>query len=273
MDQHKPDHEWEVITPEVAAELLARNDNNRLLKPDSVQKYARSMELGDWGLTGQPIIIDTNGNLVDGQHRLHAVVKAGQSIEFLVVRGVRPEVMPVIDRGKSRDAKDALRWAGQKHVVMAASAVRTIIALEQRLNLRDSHQTTVITDTEILERSIELQPIIEWLAPLTHHVNEGAKLPPSGFLAATIWLVLQDCDPTSVEQFAKQISTGAGLEEGSPILALRTWSFNNLVARKRYRPAEVLCAVLKTWNDVAEGNKRKMMRISSSEPIPAVIAF
>lgn len=271
MDKQKPDHEWEVITPEVAAALLAKNDNNRVLSTNQVKKYARSMELGDWGLTGQPIIIDTNGNLVDGQHRLHAVVAVNQSIEFLVVRGVRPEVMPVVDRGKSRDAKDALRWAGQKHVVMASGAVRQIIALQQQLNVRDTHQTTMITDTEILEKSIELQSIIEWLAPLTHQVNDGAKLPPSKFLAAVIWLILEGCEPNSVEEFTKQIASGVGLDEGSPILALRTWAINNKMARKAYRRDEVLIAVLKTWNDVAEGNRRKMMRISPSEPVPAVI--
>jgi len=76
----------EVVTPEMAAEWLKKNKGNRPVIKAAVSAYARDMQAGKWRPVHQPIAFDARNNLVDGQHRLHAIVKSGECIRMCVAR-------------------------------------------------------------------------------------------------------------------------------------------------------------------------------------------
>lgn len=96
-----------VITPEFANKLLERNGCIRKIKPAVVKKYTDAILAGDFICTNVGIGLDKDGRLIDGQHRLAAVVKSGKSIKQVVCyyshsgtakyipidRGVRREVI------------------------------------------------------------------------------------------------------------------------------------------------------------------------------------
>lgn len=85
------------VDPELAERWLARNPNNRNLRRAVVDSYARDMSTGNWVLNGETIKLDVAGRLVDGQHRLSAVVAAEVTVPMIVVRGVDPGVMDTVD--------------------------------------------------------------------------------------------------------------------------------------------------------------------------------
>lgn len=95
------------VTPEFAMELLQRNVGNRALRVATVVKYALAMKAGEWILSPEPICIGVDGRLLNGQHRLHAVVRAQRPQQFMVVTNVDPEVFAVLDRGLVRSFQDA----------------------------------------------------------------------------------------------------------------------------------------------------------------------
>jgi hypothetical protein len=69
------------VTPEMASKWLRENnENNRGIKTQVVKKYARDLLDGNWRVTHQCIAFDARGMLVDGQHRLSAIVLAGKSM-------------------------------------------------------------------------------------------------------------------------------------------------------------------------------------------------
>lgn len=103
-----------LVTPDMAAEWLDRNPKNRRVVPARVSFYASQMLSGSWKLTHQGIAFDEDGNLVDGQHRLHAVVASGVSTKFWVFNGVSREAMIAIDVGKGRTADDAFVLLGDE---------------------------------------------------------------------------------------------------------------------------------------------------------------
>jgi hypothetical protein len=70
----------EMITPDMAADLLAVNVSNRNVRQRRVDQYARDMQVGRWQPTGEPITISDTGKLLNGQHRLMAVVQAGVTV-------------------------------------------------------------------------------------------------------------------------------------------------------------------------------------------------
>lgn len=61
-------------------------------------------------MTHQGIAFDTNGRLIDGQHRLHAIIEAGVPIQISVTRGCSAASFSILDRGANRSQSDILGW-------------------------------------------------------------------------------------------------------------------------------------------------------------------
>lgn len=77
------------VTPEEAERwLLARHPLNRAVAPKVVARYADDIKAGRWRLTHQGIAFDDQEKLIDGQHRLSAIVRAGLGIWLVVARYV-----------------------------------------------------------------------------------------------------------------------------------------------------------------------------------------
>lgn len=120
---------FEMITPERAAEYLGANLGNRRQRASVISRYAKEMTVGRWLTTHQGIAFGWDGRLLDGQHRLRAVVESGISVQMLVVRGIDPAAFTLIDHGAKRDAGDALEiYAGCPYPRYVAGVVRAAIA-------------------------------------------------------------------------------------------------------------------------------------------------
>ena len=107
---------WVQITPAIAVNLLRRNrpGANRKIDPATVFYYAHQMAKGDWKATGQPVLIDSNGTLLDAQHRLYGVLISGKTIKSYVVADVEPQMnlFAYIDNSRVRTPAAALQTAG-----------------------------------------------------------------------------------------------------------------------------------------------------------------
>lgn len=96
----------ELITPNMARAYLERNTQNRALRDTVVKNYAEIIKAGDWLLTHQGIAFDVSGRLLDGQHRLSAIVMSGIAVEMSVARGLPAEAFKTLDRGLARTLSD-----------------------------------------------------------------------------------------------------------------------------------------------------------------------
>lgn len=109
-----------LVTPELASQFLSKTpDYQRNLRPNKVNQLAGDMEQGLWELNGETVIIANDGSLIDGQHRMAAVVKSGETVPMVIIKGVSPEAFKTIDRGMPRRVSDAFR--GKRHAATIAS--------------------------------------------------------------------------------------------------------------------------------------------------------
>lgn len=104
------------ITPDIAREWLEKNTVNRNISPNRVYSYAEDIKKGKWQLNGESIKFNTAGRLVDGQHRLSAVVKANKPIKCVVMFDM-PEDITIYDRGRNRNEADCLIISGKSKEV------------------------------------------------------------------------------------------------------------------------------------------------------------
>mgnify|MGYP006267278459 CR=1 FL=1 len=84
----------EVITPAEAQGYLNNNAKHRPIKDKKVAEYMEKMQDGQWKLNGKTICFDSNGRLLNGQHRLSAVVRSGVPLTTVVIRGLDPALVP-----------------------------------------------------------------------------------------------------------------------------------------------------------------------------------
>lgn len=98
-----------IVTPALAKEWLSNNNFNRPLKPRLVDKYVRQILAGNWQRTHQGIAFDAKGVVIDGQHRLHAIIQTGQSMPMLIFLNETQAAHESIDNGKTRSLLDVVR--------------------------------------------------------------------------------------------------------------------------------------------------------------------
>jgi len=117
------------ITPQLARYALDNiEEKNRKRSGRKVDEYVGGMEDG-WMLTGQPIIFSRCGRLLDGGHRLTAVIKSGKKIRTLAVFGVAYEAFSFLDIGRKRTPANTLEVLGVSHATTKAGAMRWVYIL------------------------------------------------------------------------------------------------------------------------------------------------
>jgi len=115
------------MTSELAKDYLSRNTENRKVKIKTLNFYKKQMSGGTWKENGEPIIIDKNGVIKDGQHRLMAVAETGYAYRVPVISGISSDVMDTIDTGTNRTAGDVLELEGIKYSALLASMIKKVL--------------------------------------------------------------------------------------------------------------------------------------------------
>lgn len=87
----------EEVDPSLAKILLEANVRNRPISPPHVRSLARDMLNGTFRLTHQGIALDRDGRLVDGQHRLSAIIESNTTQRMTVTYNVDPESFHSVD--------------------------------------------------------------------------------------------------------------------------------------------------------------------------------
>lgn len=102
------------ITPEMAVELLKHNHGNRKINRANVRRIADDMLTGAYKLNGETLKLYEDGSLADGQHRLNACILANVPFQTYIIKGIKRDVLPTIDAGKTRNMVDSLNMIGCK---------------------------------------------------------------------------------------------------------------------------------------------------------------
>lgn len=96
------------VTPEMAARWLNGMGRNRRLDDRRVNYYADQMKDGKWKLNPHGVVLDKNGVLIDGQHRLQAVLRCQMTVPMNVTTDAEDDVISVIDTGRSRTTQQII---------------------------------------------------------------------------------------------------------------------------------------------------------------------
>lgn len=241
----KPTSSIVQVTPEMAGEWLAGNTVNRKIRQAPVNQYASDMLAGRWTLTGDAICFSPDGLLLNGQHRLNAVVSSGMTIPMLVMRNIPAEAMGNMDAGAKRSQADFLNFQGETHTAALASALKlALIYSDGRLYRDRKVQST--SNGELLE-FLEENPDIRESVAFIYANAKKVDLTPTAKIV-THWLFARASDRAQADLFYELLSTRIGLPAGSPILALDSRIREMRRQRVRLTHREELYLLVKAWN-------------------------
>lgn len=119
------------ITPELAKDILENHNNlNRNRNKEHVKALLYNMKQGTWRFNGDTIRFDKDGELIDGQHRLAALVEFGKPLPMIVVKGFDKETIKTIDQEiKPRNLADLFKMNGVKDAVAVSAIINRFFAM------------------------------------------------------------------------------------------------------------------------------------------------
>jgi len=204
----------ETITPEVAKALLENNTNNRSITQGHLALIKSEILSGKWQYNGQPIIIGESGRLLDGQHRLTAVVETGIPIDTFIMRGINEDAFVTIDTGKVRGGSDVLSIAGSKHGSHVASAIRKILEQFGGTKKCQGKYSHKISNGEYLAVYQEHGEELTDLFDLVHSwVLNGSRLLSES--DAMAFIILARDESSEIYNFLEEVITGREISKKS----------------------------------------------------------
>ncbi len=144
------------VSPPLAEKWLERNRGNRKVREDRVDRYAEQIRDGEWIVSPDAIAFSYTGKLINGQHRLKAVLRAEESAKHIVTSGLQPEAFKIADVGVKRTGADVLRIEGFKSAEEMAAVSRLLALWHQgrleELNRYENVRNSVIVDIATASR-------------------------------------------------------------------------------------------------------------------------
>jgi hypothetical protein len=257
------------VTPELATVMLGYNTNNRPASNATASHYARQMAAGEWRETFTPVQF-SGDRLVDGQHRLLAVIESGVAIPMWVGFGVDDDAFGYLDIGRKRTAGDIFSINGVPNAKLAAAAVRWIHAYENgnsKFNEGGDYYKPVRDPA----------PLYEYYETLNYvRVQNACKAGqwfgqnrvPSPAVATACHYVCAGKNAAQADDFFRKVATAIGFKSKSePEYKLR----DRLVSRVSVpMPAQSFAFIIQTWNATRQ-NKRIVKLVHEGGKLPRAV--
>lgn len=247
------------VTPEMAHELLGNNPRNRNISSRTTAKLVRAIKNGEWEVNGESIKVDVNGNLIDGQHRLQAIIEADTPIQSLVVSGLPPEAQDTVDIGRPRHLPDILKLNGEVNTTQLASLIRRMMVLER-------HGLNSAMSGSMNEFDITPQEALVWLK--SHgwvrdycylSAKIGQRTPLVGGVAGTLAVQFDSLSNEDAALFWDKLMEGVGLTERDPVRALRRFFVNVGRGKSKLHQRSLAAVTIKAWNAFRNGEEVQIL--------------
>ena len=258
------------ISPNTAKEILERNTLNRVPTTALIASIAEEIKIGNFVYNGESIIISDRGNLLDGQHRLMACVCANKGIEVNLVAGVSEKVMPTIDTGRARTAKDVFSILGVKNSSSVSTSIRYILerfGKQSRLSTTKKGVGAIrYSHTNLIEFYNEHTILLDEIVTFTRHLyNTGTRIITDGKITAFIYLFSYEEDSNIVIDFFREIMLGINISTSNVATILRNKLINDKISKFKMTNSSKTDLIIKAFRQYARNRTIKVLSVQPKE--------
>lgn len=246
------------VSPKLAQTWLdSVNTRNRSINPRRVDEHARAMAAGTWVISNDAIAFDNEGQLINGQHRLSAIVKSNTTQMFVVIEGADPEDQNIMDSGMARRAGQQLHIAGWKNGSTVAAISRVLLRWNTGSMLTGYRPTIQEIALFAAAWPTRLEVSTEHAMRVCRRIELTRAL--VGALAFTAYgLAAAEPERLTVEQvaeFFQLLETGANMPADHPVMVLRDRATRYRRERIKQSEAAQLYDLVRTWNAYRKGER------------------
>jgi hypothetical protein len=259
------------ITPEMAKRILEKNKENRKILPARVKYFANQMLADNWMLTGQGLSFSTDGDLIDGQHRLLAVVLSNKSIPFLIITGIEKNTFRVYDDGKSRNANDLLNSKKVKNATHISSGILKYFYLKNNQQIRSglSKINQNISNSMVFDEYFDNPKLYDELAEFSVKLYANYSLySPSEMIGFMTYINKETVyDLSAAKDYLSELH---GLKESSFLFidSLRKFILRKKISRMSgltYDKTHIFKMLIKGWKFYKNGRNVKNINVRYDE--------
>lgn len=215
---------WMYIDPALAQKWMENNFRNRRMDEGTYVAYARDLVTDLWFTTHQGIAFNDRDELIDGQHRLMALILSGKTVMMMVtfglpsiIKGKEMTTMDAVDRGRTRSVADQLTIQhGFKDASITAAICSSLggICFGERTKRLSVGQT--------LEIFRQFEHAVTWVII---HRSKKVGLRSAGVLAGFAFALITEDGffgaATPIALMYEKLMEGENMREGSPMQRLR----------------------------------------------------
>ncbi len=256
------------ITPEMAMELLEHNHLNRPLSQAHVNRIAAQIRTGKWRFNGDTIKISDDGEVLDGQHRLWAIIEAKMPVDTIIVYGVKPDAFQTVDTiHRHRSHADALALVGvAEHRRELAAAIAWLVRF-QRGVFRGPFAR--VENAEV-EQMFEQHPA---MAEAVLRAKKAVRGYASPGLIGFLYYILVNRDPMVAERFIVTLENPTAKSVDDPFFRLRNYLVNAKL-RNGVDAIMTIALTIRAANAAHEGRKIQNLvwrnQGQTAEPFPTL---
>lgn len=273
IDSHKAPHiGFYTITPQVAAAVLTtRNGGNRHISPTKAMQATHDVANGNFVLNGETMIFSNEGKLLDGQHRLSAVVAGGKAIVSAVSLGMIPESADTVDQGKTRSARDVMARNGYANSNELGSVGRFLRGYYEG-DGTNFGRVAEYSATEVIDwvdNNPRIHDIVAWAALLKH---SAIGIVTATQMALARAILAPHYGDQHVTDFLERVAFGDNITKSHAAYTVRTKLTNErrLLAKERKRISNPVGVELLMRGYLAHYHKRSLTAMKTKNALPAI---
>lgn len=276
-------YEIRKISPDEAKKILEKNTRNRHVTQGHVDFLHAQMRTGQWiEGTGDPLRFNKEGELIDGQHRLMALIKTNATYSFLTITDVPDEAFFVMDTGRKRTLGDVLSISGFKDATNIGAAARMIIlhkessrgasafayGRSETISKRSTGLAEVLTNAKIMEFCKEND-----LDEARQFANKSYSI--CRLLRKSEWIflyfILSEKSQEDASEFLTALATGANIPEKSALLYARQRLELGISRAITLTPKAKQFYVFRAWNAWRKRENVYILKYDPQKPMPAIV--
>ena len=269
------------ITPEIASQMLTKNTKNRSIRKGHTFWLSKQMTLGLWRFSGNTILFDSEGHLCDGQHTLNAIIDSGCVFQFVVMSGVEPEVISILDTGIARSASCVLQMNGITSAIAKASICRRVLTFKAGQIARSIRADGGVpkrafhSKDDIITNAIILEEVS--INPAYGEASDAARIYYDHFRGLTtsqyglLHFLFTEKDADDAYEFLSKVSSGIGLNADSPMYHFRRKMEQQMSQNVKFSPNLLLYWAFYCWNKFRKGDPLKMLKTPQDTTLPDLV--
>lgn len=269
----KPDNhsrlETVTLTPDMAMQLLEHNGLNRPLNGNHVERISRQIKNGKWRFNGDTIKIaqpvDGREDVLDGQHRLWAVIESKQAVETVIIYGIERDAFATIDTlRKPRSGADVLALNGAtSHRPTIAQALMWLLRYRRGVLAEYTSPKHRIENSDVEQCYVENMGIVK-------AAERASKLRRVGNPAILTFLyyIIVNRNPELAERMMRTLEYPSAVGIDDPFFCLRSYFLTDHIKNKN--PLVSIAYGIKAANAAHRGERMKMLmwRNQGDKPEP-----